>query len=92
MPYINQTDRNTFDRHLDPLFEKYGEALSPGQLNYILTHVCKQWLAHRNVPEAVGYADYAAVVAALECAKLEFVRRILTPYEDIKILQNGDVY
>ena len=29
---------------------------------------------------------------ALECAKLEFARRIVAPYEDAKIKENGDVY
>lgn len=29
---------------------------------------------------------------AIECAKLEFVRRVVSPYEDQKILENGDVY
>ena len=29
---------------------------------------------------------------ALECAKLEFYRRVVSKYEDQKILDNGDVY
>ena len=92
MPYIQQGDRDLFDKYLNRLFEEYGSVISAGQLNYILTHICQQWLAHRSMSERVGYADYATVVAALECAKLEFVRRVLTPYEDTKIVDNGDVY
>ena len=32
------------------------------------------------------------VVNAMECAKLEFYRRVAAPYEDTKIKENGDVY
>jgi hypothetical protein len=32
------------------------------------------------------------VVGVLECAKLEIYRRIAAPYEDKKIVENGDVY
>lgn len=38
-----------------------------------------------------SYNTLSDVVKAMECAKLEFVRRHLAPYEDSKILQNGDV-
>lgn len=32
------------------------------------------------------------IIAAFECAKLEFYRRMAAPYEDTKIVQNGDCY
>ena len=31
-------------------------------------------------------------MGALECAKLELYRRVAAPYEDVKIMENGDVY
>lgn len=31
-------------------------------------------------------------VGAIECAKMEFARRVIFPYEDRKISENGDVY
>lgn len=34
----------------------------------------------------------AGALGAVECAKLEFMRRVVAPYEDGKILANGDVY
>ena len=33
-----------------------------------------------------------AIIGALECAKLELYRRVAAPYEDDKIIENGDVY
>ena len=32
------------------------------------------------------------VLGALEGAKLEFVRRVVVPYEERKMKENGDVY
>ena len=38
------------------------------------------------------YYHYNQLIGVLECAKLELYRRLVTPYEDIKITDNGDVY
>ena len=38
------------------------------------------------------YASINDVMGALEGAKLEFYRRVVAPYEDLKIIMNGDVY
>jgi hypothetical protein len=32
------------------------------------------------------------IIGALEGAKMEFYRRVVIPYEDRKIIENGDVY
>jgi hypothetical protein len=32
------------------------------------------------------------MIGALECAKLELYRRLASPYEDLKIADNGDIY
>lgn len=63
-------------------------AISPGELNYVLTLVVKRYF------ELNGGAYQAIndVIGALEACKLEFYRRIVVPYEDIKIKENGDVY
>lgn len=79
MPYIKKEKRF-----------KPGEPFlpsTPGEYNYAITLVCLKMLG----PEP-KYEDYSRVVAALECAKLEFYRRSVAPYEDKKIKENGDVY
>jgi len=55
-----------------------------GELNYIITRMLKESypLRYFNLNRAVG---------VLECAKLEFYRRVVAPYEDTKIEENGDV-
>ena len=59
-----------------------------GELNYYLTRLCEEyWTCF-----GPNYATINDIVGALEGAKLEFYRRIAVPYEDKKILENGDVY
>lgn len=81
MPYIDSPNRMDL---------QYREALTPGELNYILTSLCDDYARTRD--PNVGYAAINEVIGVLECAKLEFYRRIAAPYEDIKCKQNGDVY
>ena len=55
-----------------------------GELNYVITRILKESypLRYFNLNRAMG---------VLECAKLEFYRRVVAPYEDIKIKESGDV-
>ena len=58
-----------------------------GDLNYFLTKTILHYLGtHYN------YQKINDVIGALECCKLELYRRLVAPYEDIKIKENGDVY
>lgn len=80
MPYIKQEQKDILQS--DP-------PANVGELNYCLTTIV------RNYFRAPGRGNYQAIndiVGALEGAKLEFYRRIASPYEDKKIKDNGDVY
>ena len=57
---------------------------APGELNDALRELSQNYFYS-------GFAR-AEVISSLECAKLEFYRRVAVPYEDQKILENGDVY
>lgn len=59
-----------------------------GELNYLITD-CINDLLNR---DGVSYSVINNIIGAIECAKLEFYRRIAVPYEDLKIVENGDVY
>jgi hypothetical protein len=76
MPYIKPDDRT----HLTP---GTGDV---GHLTYLFYRLALQAL-----PEAPRYSDFHAVLGAMEAAKLEFYRRKVSPYEDGKIEENGDV-
>lgn len=63
------------------------EATTTGELTFQITALIDNHL--------IGNLDFQAcgeAIAALECAKLELYRRIVAPYEDEKIVVNGDVY
>lgn len=78
MPYIKQFRRQLAD--LDPQ--------NSGELNYRLTEICKDYLDNKGL----NYNTINDIVGALECCKHEFIRRVVNPYEDEKIEENGDVY
>ena len=40
----------------------------------------------------VSYSFLNDFIGVLECVKLELYRRVMTPYEDGKINENGDVF
>lgn len=87
MPYIKTEDREKYEEVLDELIGLL--KIQPveridGELNYIITKILKESypLRYFNLNRAMG---------VLECAKLEFYRRVVAPYEDIKIKESGDV-
>lgn len=81
MPYIQLEDR---DRVLSQ------GPTTPGELNYAFTMLALLYIEN-NVGK-VNYLVINDIIGALEGCKLEFYRRVASPYEDIKIEQNGDVY
>lgn len=76
MPYIEKARRE--DIKLE----------TPGDLNYAFTMLAKTYLKDKGL----SYQTCNDIVGALESAKMEFYRRIVIPYENSKIEQNGDVY
>lgn len=78
MPYIKMEERM-------PQFDAV--AINSGQLNYQITRILQRYLE-----QEFSYARINDVLGALEGAKLEFYRRVVVPYENKKIEQNGDVY
>jgi hypothetical protein len=79
MPYVDQADKDLLDAGFDPS--------TPGQLTYVLTKKVTEYLG-----ATPRYADFAEVLGCLEATKLELYRRGVTPYEDRKCAENGDVY
>lgn len=90
MPYIKQEDRGRFDPHIVALLAALTRdgTNSPksGEVNYVISKLI--WELFESAP---SYNEGNSLMGALECAKLEFYRRKMAPYEDKKILENGDV-
>ncbi|KKM20324.1 hypothetical protein LCGC14_1646640 [marine sediment metagenome] len=91
MPYIKQDDRAIYESGIQAFRDAFAAVgAGDGDLNYVLTSVALAWLEYHQPPH--GYSLRSDVIKALECAKLEFYRRMLVDYEDKKIEENGDVY
>ena len=84
MPYIRAENRERLDAHIDVLAARVYE---PGELNYCITRLVLRFLKHRGV----SYGSLAAVVGTLNLVSTELERRVINPYEDEKIAENGDV-
>ncbi len=82
MPYIEPKQREF-------LSVTNAGASNAGQLNYEITLLIKKYMTKSG---PLNYQTINDIVGALEGAKLEFVRRVVNPYEDTKIAANGDVY
>ncbi len=79
MPYIKEEQR-------DELLAR--NAKNCGELNHDLTLVCLTYLRDKGE----SYQVYNDIVGALDNCKSELYRRKIAPYEDKKIVENGDVY
>jgi hypothetical protein len=78
IPYINAEDR---ERAL----------IAPetaGELNYAITMLVLDYVKTKQS----RYQTFNDALGALEGAKLEFYRRVVSPYEEQKRFDNGDVY
>lgn len=89
MPYISNNTPYTGRRrdNLDPT-KGPAPAETAGELNFQLTRLCDDYVMRKGVT----YETLNAVVGVFESAKAEFQRRVVAPYEDSKIQDNGDVY
>ena len=93
MPYVTDVDRNRYDSAIAEIVNRLTEQgidgfYLVGDLNYLISAIIDGTLSR----QGVRYKNLNAVIGALECAKLELYRRVAAPYEDEKIIENGDVY
>ncbi len=87
MPYIKQKDRPTIDEKITNIISHISQLPAEeqdGVLNYTVTQMIKQIYPER-------YYHYNRAVGVLESIKLELYRHRVGPYEDTKIIENGDV-
>jgi hypothetical protein len=101
MPYIKKEKREEYlpqIKELAKLITKTGHQEGyqtfVGDLNYTITsliHLVYRENEDGSQGRVLTYSDYNEIIGILECAKLELYRRYAAPYEDTKILENGDV-
>lgn len=86
MPYIKEEDRKKLDSIVDQMILKGVEP--DGKLNYIIFKFCKEYFEHK---AKKSYNNLKNFIAELTECGAEIRRRMLSPYEDEKIEENGDV-
>jgi hypothetical protein len=93
MPYINEKEREELDDAIDNLIlairNDFTEHKSLkdclGRINYCFSRIIC------GVMGDTSYPKIAMITGVLENIKQEFYRRVASPYEDKKILENGDI-
>lgn len=85
MPYIEQDRRGSLERTLT--FEVGSSCKHVGELTYVFYRIAMDYI---NSTDG-HYTNHAEVIAALDNAKEEYRRLVLSPYEDAKREANGDV-
>lgn len=86
MPYISPKVRKELEEELENLLHVLKDK-ALGDFTYVLYCIVNTYVEER----AKSFHTYADVIGMLEATKLEFFRRAVSPYEDRKIEENGDV-
>jgi DNA-binding protein len=81
MPYITKEAREELKKAIRSPANK-------GELNYVLTLFMLHYVQH----QGASYQTISDAISAATDAGEEMRRRLLNPYEDKKIRQNGDIY
>lgn len=84
MPYIKEVDRHKFEK---PIKELSTYISSKGDLNYVICEIVGQLLLRGEI----GYTSISNWIDGVHGAERELTRRLLNPYENLKIEQNTDV-
>jgi hypothetical protein len=96
MPYIKEEDRKELDSNIDQLISAiynikhsldnpHDFSIYLGRINYCFSRIVGGLMG------SPSYNKVAMITGVLENVKQEFYRRIAEPYEDKKILENGDI-
>ena len=82
MPYIAERYREDLDAVVDKMLDEGVQ--SNGELNYVLFKYCLESVES-------SYQGYKNYIGELNECVAEIRRRLLAPYEDKKLIENGDV-
>lgn len=87
MPYIKQDRRKHFEKNLLPAIRQETIA-NPGELNFLICKMIDAYLSKRSIK----YTILNEVMGVLSGVAKEFYRRVVVPYEEKKMEENGDVF
>lgn len=87
MPYIIPERRKELDEAIDALSQLLIEYSDVGDYNYTITRLVHEYIRDNGI----RYKNLNDVVGILECAKQEFIRTVVSPYEQKKLVENSSV-
>ena len=104
MPYIKEDRRKVLDVSIDQIVLKIKQNINTndnlfeknnitneeyldivGDINYCFSRIISKLMGE------TSYGKIAMITGVLENIKQEFYRRVASPYEDKKIIENGDI-
>jgi Domain of unknown function (DUF6899) len=88
MPYVTQDRREDIGNGANGTLDIIEAAKSAGDLNYAMTLLAKEYIEQHGL----RYEHINTVMGVFASVQAEFYRRVAAPYEDTKIVANGDVY
>jgi hypothetical protein len=90
MPYIKQEDReNEGITNLQTVSQEVGYLCdNGGDMNFAFCTIVDEFIRQKGL----RYQNISDIIGALDGAKAEFQRRIVGPYEDQKLAENGEVF
>lgn len=96
MPYIKEENRANLDDCIDSMISCLKGDITNSLSNEELLNICGDinYCFSRILGGVMGQVSYpkiATITGVLENIKQEFYRRAASPYEDSKIVQNGDI-
>lgn len=96
MPYIKEQNRANLDDCIDSMINCLKGDITNSLSNEELLNICGDinYCFSRILGGVMGQVSYpkiATITGVLENIKQEFYRRAASPYEDSKIVQNGDI-
>lgn len=86
MPYIKDAARFSIDDLVEA--GNWPQASNAGELNYIISVIVSDYYSSMGE----RYQTYNDIMGVLACAQQEVYRRKIAPYEDQKIVENGEVF
>lgn len=91
MPYLKKDARKKVDfnggKAISDELAKLPAQDFAGAVNYLNVCLVREWIKRNRQ----RYWVYALIVGTLVCCIFEIYRRLIAPYEDSKIAENGDV-
>ena len=88
MPYLKRKRSEPWLPRNTSMSSMSSGIISAGDLNYSIHQRIAEYIKANG---GISYQTMNDVFGVLECVKMELYRRIMVPYEDTKMRENGDV-